>query len=149
MRARAWAVLAVALVVTAEGLGGGGAATKEREKFQGTWDVLYLMKDGKKEVPPKKAKGMTMTFTGHKFMMGGSEPEYEGTCTLHPDKSPKQIDTKVTYGKDKVIHTKGIYEFDGDTLKIEWTEDKAERPTKFSTKGGKGLRMIALKRQGR
>ncbi|HYT88514.1 MAG TPA: DUF5004 domain-containing protein [Gemmataceae bacterium] len=140
--------LAVVATLTWAGWGLGGGVEGERAKLQGTWKVVELTKEGKQEAAAAD-KNMRMVFAGDKFMMKGSDADYEGTFTLDPSKNPKRLDTRVVHGKDKVITTQGIYRLEGDTLKIAWTEGKAERPQEFAVKPGSGVRMIVLKRAGR
>jgi uncharacterized protein (TIGR03067 family) len=142
MGKRTWWVLGLALACAAPTLAGGGQA--EEARFQGTWQVVSLEKNGKSEDVPK---GATMAFTGDKFQMKGSESDYGGTFTLDPFKRPRRIDTRVTGGENKVVETQGIYEFQGDLLRIAWREGKDLRPMAFLSKPDTGVRVITLKRQ--
>jgi uncharacterized protein (TIGR03067 family) len=141
MNGRTWCVVGLALLCGAQSWAGEDQA--ELKRFQGTWRVTSLQKDGKHEAVPKEA---TMVFRGNKFEMKGGEAGYGGTFTLDPLKRPRRIDTRVTQGENKVVQTQGIYEFQGDTLKIAWVEGKDMRPMAFLSKQGSGVRVITLKR---
>ncbi|MCI0463433.1 MAG: TIGR03067 domain-containing protein [Gemmataceae bacterium] len=142
MSGRTWCVVALGLAFAAQGLAGDNQA--EAKRFQGTWQVVSLEKNGKSEAVPE---GATMVFTGEKFLMKGGEADYGGIFTLDPLKRPRRIDTRVTQGENKVVQTQGIYEFAGDTLKIAWREGTDLRPMAFLSKLGSGVRLITLKRQ--
>jgi uncharacterized protein (TIGR03067 family) len=60
-----------------------------------------------------------------------------------PAVSPKAVDLAFTHPVDGRTRTaKGIYEIDGDTLKIcEGGTRKPERPTEFKTRVGQTLRV--------
>ncbi len=142
MNGRTWCVLGLGLALVAPGLAGDDQT--EQKRFQGTWQVVSVEKNGKYEAVPK---GATMVFTGNKFQMKGGEADYGGTFTLDPLKRPRRIDSRVTQGEGKVVQTQGIYEFQGETLKIAWMEGKDMRPMAFLSKLDSGVRLIMLKRQ--
>ena len=146
MRRHSWMALAAAAAVALAGRGLGGDPATEREKFQGTWAVVSLEKDGKVEKLPAGRKP-TMTFTGDKFQMRGGEADYGGTFTLDPTRRPRRIDTAVTQGENKTVRTQGIYEMQGDTLTIVWTEGDGPRPAALAGKAAPGTRKVVLKRQ--
>jgi uncharacterized protein (TIGR03067 family) len=65
---------------------------------------------------------------------------------LDPSKKPKAIDLANT-GIESKETTLAIYELDGDTLKICWSEkDPEHRATKFASDEDSGQTMIVLKR---
>lgn len=57
-------------------------------------------------------------------------------ASLDPAKKPKEIDFRSADDKDKDV-VKGIYELDGDDLKL-CLAFKTERPTKFAAQKGQG-----------
>ena len=56
-----------------------------------------------------------------------------GTQKLDPSKSPKAIDVTMTEGPNKGAVMLGIYEFDGDTLKVCFDPQGKKRPTEFKS----------------
>ena len=55
---------------------------------------------------------------------------------LDPSKSPKAIDVTITEGPSKGAVMLGIYEFDGDTLKVCFDPEGKKRPTEFKSPAG-------------
>ena len=59
-----------------------------------------------------------------------------GTQKLDPSKSPKTIDVMMTEGLKKGAVMLGIYEIDGDTLRVCFDEEGKKRPTEFKSPAG-------------
>lgn len=116
MRARLGAVLACALLVGPEPAD--DAVKAEKDRLKGTW-VVESFDDG--EEPVGKVKGATLRFDDDKvFMTIPGEKEQAGTYGVEPFKKPKHIDlTSAPPGEEKMT-TRGVYELDGDTLKIRF-----------------------------
>ena len=108
------APLCLAIVLTAETARSGDK--KEQEKLQGTWSMVKWS-GGKPR--PKKDKDLELTFKGDKVTIkSGAEPEAgEGTYSVDPTKKPKQLTVHLDRNGKKVTIL-GIYELNGDTLKI-------------------------------
>jgi uncharacterized protein (TIGR03067 family) len=129
------------LVLTASGGTGARAddkadVEKELKKFQGTWTFESVEAGGKK-APADEFKGVTITFAGDKFTVKkGDELIQAGTQKLDPSKSPKTIDVTMTEGLNKGAVMLGIYEIDGDTLKVCFDEEGKKRPTEFRSTAG-------------
>jgi uncharacterized protein (TIGR03067 family) len=67
---------------------------------------------------------------------------------IDPTKNPKSIDIEVTAGAYKGVVYLGIYELDGDTLRICFAlPDRAERPTEFSASKGSIRALSEFKRE--
>ena len=111
-------------------------AAKELKKFQGTWTFASSESGGQK-LPADQLKDLTLTFDGAKHTVkNGAEVIQAGTQTLDPAKSPKAIDVTLTDGPMKGAVLLGIYEFDGDTLKVCFDLGGKERPTEFKSTAG-------------
>jgi uncharacterized protein (TIGR03067 family) len=109
---------------------------KEVKKFQGTWTIESSVTGGK-EVPADTLKGLIVVFEGAKHTVkNGDEVIQVGTQTLDPSKSPKTIDVTMTEGPNKGAVMLGIYEFDGDTLKVCFDPQGKKRPTEFKSGPG-------------
>src|SRR5262245_30944208 len=90
---------------------------KEFEKLQGTWKLLTVEKLGEKAEP----KGITWVVKGNKLsMMEGGKAKTEGTVTLNAAKTPHWIDLAYSSGAFKSGKHAGIYELNGDDLRICW-----------------------------
>jgi uncharacterized protein (TIGR03067 family) len=109
---------------------------KEAKKFQGTW-TFESSETGGKEIPADDLKGFILIFEGAKHTVKkGDEVVQVGTQKLDPTKSPKTIDVTVTEGPNKGKVLLGIYEIDGDTLKVCFDLQGKKRPTEFKSAPG-------------
>lgn len=109
---------------------------KELKKFQGAWTFESVETAGKKE-SADELKGMTLTFEGAKHTVKkGDEVIQVGTQKIDPSKSPKTIDVTMTDGPSKGMVMLGIYEIDGDTLKVCFDFEGKKRPTEFKSPAG-------------
>ncbi len=99
----------------------------ELEKFQGAWTW----------------EGWTMTWEGDKYEAYKGKCRAKGVCKLDPSKRPKSLDYTITEGYYQGDVEIGIYEIDGDTLRIcsVMASTRKPRPTEFSNgeKGGDTL----------
>ena len=109
---------------------------KEVRKFQGTW-TFESSEAGGKELPAGELKGLILTFEGDKHTVKkGDDVLQVGTQKLDPSKSPKTIDVTMTEGPNKGAVMLGIYEIDGDTLKVCFDLEGKKRPTEFKSAPG-------------
>ena len=109
---------------------------KEVSRFQGAWTIESSETGGKK-LAISELKGLIVTFEGNKHTVKkGDEVIQIGTQKLDPSKSPKTIDVTMTDGPSKGMVMLGIYEFDGDTLKVCFDPQGKKRPTEFKSPAG-------------
>src|SRR5436853_6744929 len=109
---------------------------KEVRKFQGTW-TFESSEAGGEKLPVGELKGLILTFEGDKHTVKkGDEVIQVGTQKLDPSKSPKTIDVTMTEGPNKGAVMLGIYEIDGDTLKVCFDPEGKKRPTRFKSASG-------------
>lgn len=137
-------VAAVALVAAEPPM---GPQLKDDELIQGAWEVTAVEVGGNllKEVGGKPV-GFTITFDGAQYSIKHKRGDTDaGTFKLHPDKKPKQIDVTPEGGDKPGL---GIYELDGNTLKVLLDESPEQpRPEKFATDPKREqLMLITLKR---
>jgi uncharacterized protein (TIGR03067 family) len=115
---------------------------KELKKFQGIW-TFESVEAGGKEVPAAEFKGMTVTFEGDKYTVKkGDEIIQVGTQKLDPSKSPKAFDVAVAEGLNKGAVMLGIYEINGDTLKVCFDPEGKKRPTEFTSAPGSQILVV-------
>lgn len=138
----AWVGLAAFVLVSAIRA---DSLEKETEKFQGTWKVELIAENGVAE-PDDEAKKFEITVKGNVFYVKIDGREETMSFKIDPDKSPKNIDITPNYGDDKGKTAPGIYEFDGDRLRI-CACPKGERPKKFATV--QGTMVLMLKRESK
>ncbi len=119
-----------------------GAKT-DKELLQGAWKVAGVKSVGPR---PPAAERMVFYFAKEKIYLGSAEEiEVDGNVTIDPAASPKQI--TLTMGLEKRA-SEGIYELDGNKLKIALTEKPGgERPKDFD--GGSGTIAFMLERDAK
>lgn len=105
-------------------------ALEESEKLQGTWAVVSADIGGK--IPENALKGLKVIIRRETILITEEEREREKTTfTLDPSKEPKAIDLSPREGTKK-RGARGIYELEGDNLKLIWRKE-GRRPTEFAT----------------
>ena len=104
--------------------------------MQGDWMVLSLTVNGMK-YPDEEAQSLFRTVEGNSYQVARfSKAVGKGTFQLDPSAMPKAIDSSPAADPSKPIL--GIYEFDGDTLKICNAPPGRPRPSDFEAKAGSG-----------
>jgi uncharacterized protein (TIGR03067 family) len=142
------AILAFGLVAGASALGQEPQA--EKGKIQGTWKLVSFEAAGANELlPPDALKKARVLITADKLtfdLMGGGKP-LEAHYTLDPSNKPKAIDLVDLESKERKP-LPGIYQVDGDDLKLCWDANGQSRPSEFTkvSKRGQDLRLVILKR---
>ncbi|MCI0377519.1 MAG: TIGR03067 domain-containing protein [Gemmataceae bacterium] len=124
------------------------AVEKEKKNLQGLWTAVGHEEDGKKAIGPRARllDGMSWEFKGDAFIWRAEmHIELQGTYKIDPGKKPKQID--LADPDRRKANYVGIYEVEGDTLRIRFHEDKEARPKTFTTeKGTRNHFLLVLKR---
>jgi RNA polymerase sigma factor (sigma-70 family) len=130
-----------------------GADKKEdKDLIQGTWKVVNLLREGE-EQNDQEAKEMK----GAKWVIGAGkltlrlegQADRESTYTLDPTAKPKAIDVTSLERGEKDRKFEGVYELDGDTLKICVSTPLGgpQRPKKVAAEKGDGTVLLVLKRE--
>jgi uncharacterized protein (TIGR03067 family) len=118
----------------------------EDETLYGTW-VLTSLEDMGKAVPNFEGGGTFVFSKGGKVTMKEKgRPDQEGAFKVAATKSPREIDLIGPKEEGQVQETmKGIYQIEGDTLKLVFSSRKpeGERPTSFE----KAKLVLTFKRQ--
>jgi uncharacterized protein (TIGR03067 family) len=122
------------------------AAKKDLETFQGNWQMVSAVQDGK-PLPPEEVKQFKLTIQTNKFVLRkDSVVISEGTFTLDPTRKPKEIDETATVGPNKGKTFLAIYEVEGERHRICFAAPGQERPTEFSSTAGSGHLLQVWKR---
>jgi uncharacterized protein (TIGR03067 family) len=136
-------IVGLALVVAAPGP---KDAAKPAPKLEGEW-VVEKFEGPKEDVPPG---GVTLRITENRisiFEAKREKPE-EADYTVDLMKKPAHIDIRPVQGgpakRDLVVY--GLLAIDGDTLKLCFAKDGADRPKELKGDGEKGVMLITLKR---
>src|SRR5262245_44078642 len=143
------AALAVALLGTANPSRAGGDK-KDEDRLQGTWVVQGIVYNGLVIEQKEIVDGdIVLVIAGDKLTSNRPGKEgLESTFKLDATKTPKTIDTVALGGRHKGKTVPGIYQLDGDTLKLCAPVDPegAKRPTEFAAPQKSGLTLMTLKR---
>lgn len=140
------AAFALGLTAAAEDKAPKGDAKGELERFTGTWVGVSYVRDGK-EVPKEEAEKLRLVVAGEKYTLTEGGEEIEGTHTVAPEKSPKQIDAVRTKGPGKGDKLLGVYQLTEDSFVVCFAAAGKDRPAELKAKGGPGLRVLAFKRE--
>jgi RNA polymerase sigma factor (sigma-70 family) len=123
---------------------------EDNELLQGTWHIVEVEVGGKHQAK-ETSKDQILVFTGDKLAIkydDGSSQEM--MYRIDPKQKPKGIDLAPIAGPDKGYTFKGIYEIDGDRLKLYYSRNvapDAQRPARFVPEfEDRGMRSFVLKR---
>lgn len=120
---------------------------KDKAALQGAWKVTASESKGEK-VPADDLKDLALIFRGDAIHIreGGKSAE-NFAFTLDPTKKIKEIDLTLKVGSQKGRVDRGIYQLDGDTLRICIQSNKdAPRPSEFRSPAGSDLWLVVLQR---
>jgi uncharacterized protein (TIGR03067 family) len=115
----------------------GNPAQRDEKRFQGTWDVAAMEIAGVPE-PADKIHGLKYVFGPNKTFQieEGEQVEREGTFALNAEAQPPTV-VLVSDGARRLTH--GIYQFEGDTLKLCFPHRSGAvagyRPAEFVSQG--------------
>jgi uncharacterized protein (TIGR03067 family) len=122
----------------------------DRDRIQDTWVTVSFEVNGQ-GAPSEAVKDIRTVLKDKDYVQKkGDEVLEEGTFTLDPDKKPRQIDFKIGKGQDQGKDQFGIYELDGDTLRICVAAPGAEaeaRPTVFRTGPESQTALVVMRRE--
>ncbi len=119
----------------------------DSKKLQGEWVVVSAEFAGQKDELPL-VRGVKLSIEGDRITFDTGRAEWTEQFRLDPAKTPKAIDL-LTPGPNKAaltIRRVGIYQIDGDTLKLCWYQTGNVRPTEFATKKDTDLQLLLFKR---
>jgi uncharacterized protein (TIGR03067 family) len=124
------------------------AATKKAHaQLEGVWSFALVEFDGKRQpAVPFATNKMIISKDGSYVVVQGPRVT-RGTLKLDPTTTPRHYDPTITTGPRKRQSVSGIYELDGDTLKICFSLRSKERPTTLASKSGSGLLFEVFNRE--
>ena len=122
-------------------------AKADRVKMQGVWTMEESLRDGEDAIPEEDRKALRLTIKDDKRTIKvRDEVVSEATYTLDPATKPKGITVKVSAGPLKDKELPGIYELDGDKLRICLNLTGKDRPKEFKSEPGSGTLLQVFKK---
>jgi uncharacterized protein (TIGR03067 family) len=123
-------------------------ARDDLDKLQGTWVRVEMEVEGK-AFPLNPNVEWTASYKGDLLTLarGGKPYQTNSIVTLDPAQRPNAMNTWNTEGDTKDQTWPGIYELDGDRLKVCFAKPGQQRPTEFTTKKGTGSLYVEYKRK--
>lgn len=122
----------------------GSAADSDEEMLRGEWDLASVEVPGK-TLPALVGKGGSIVFGKESKLVlkDPGKPERIGNYKIAAGKNPKQLDLIVSKDSQAM---QGIYEFDGEKLKMAFSAEgpKGKRPSEFK---GENVLIVNWKRQ--
>lgn len=112
--------------------------------IKGIWATVSITTGGVKQPEDPTAGAALTAFDGTNFVQRqGLDVVQEGTYTVNPDKSPATIDMKITSGHEAGKTQLGIYQLDGQTLKLFVAPPgAAKRPKSFSSSDSQNVFVV-------
>jgi len=123
------------------------AVQKDQKQLQGTWLVTGAEKDGQAF---DRIKGGKLTVKDSNFtIVTAGGVELKGDLRLDPAKKPRQLDLAHQEGLLRDKTWEGIYDLDGDDLKLCYAEADSgkPRPSEFKTEPDSRLLLVIMKRE--
>jgi uncharacterized protein (TIGR03067 family) len=137
------------LVVLAAGCSGAAPSLPEAvvkedmQKLQGRWNVASIEVNGA-PVPEDKMGDPRAVIEGDRYAIH----DFRLTIKIDPTKTPKAIDMDGKDGNGKPLAMAGIYDVEGDTLRICFAKPgQKQRPATFETRGNPGASLVVYRRQ--
>jgi uncharacterized protein (TIGR03067 family) len=120
----------------------------DAQNMQGAWEIEKLEQDGESAADASILKKVIIKDDQFAFRYFLARSKEEGDLvydlTLDSSKNPRQIQLKSRAESDLPL---GIYELDGDTLKICWNRNNPNSPpTDFTCPKGSDRRLLVLRR---
>jgi uncharacterized protein (TIGR03067 family) len=133
-------VVAVCLVAAREPKQDG---KDELAKLNGTWTMVSGSLNGQ-NIPADDAKNIKVILKDGKYTVkNGDNAVDEGTFEINAAKKPKTMDRVSGQNGETLL---GIYELDGETIKICFAAPDKPRPQELSGKEGEGRQVYVFKR---
>jgi uncharacterized protein (TIGR03067 family) len=146
MKTHCWLLLAAACLVAAD-KPADDASRKDLDKMQGDWQAARMVLDGY-QLPDDDAQVLFRTVKGdHYTVFRYDKVRGQGTVKLDATKKPRAVDAQPEGPAGAKGPLLGIYEFDGDTLKMCFAPQGKERPKDFEAKQDSGHTLTVWRRE--
>jgi uncharacterized protein (TIGR03067 family) len=117
---------------------------QELDRLQGTWTLASVETKGR-ELPKDQTTANALVIKGEEFVVTiGAKALPARTLKIDPTKQPKTIDQMSKDKDGKPVVRPGIYELDGDTLRLAFGK---ERPKDLKTTPDSDLVITTYRRE--
>jgi uncharacterized protein (TIGR03067 family) len=124
------------------------SSADELKKLQGSWQITAIQAEGA-AVTEEAVTNLYVTIKDNTYELMNAGAETSGTFELDPSKNPGEMEIHSTVGADSGRTWPGIYEVNGDTLRVCYAQRGKKRPTTFSGIDDPNLMMITYKKRQR
>lgn len=136
------------LLLTSGGWASIGGGKRVPAVLQGKWRVVGMVVNGDTVSEDECRKG-AFVFNGRSMTVSGFSGMKKFTYSLDSSGMPKAIDAHALNGKFKGKTAPGIYDLQGDTLRLCLpNDDSGSRPSDFGAGKGTGMALLTLTREG-
>jgi uncharacterized protein (TIGR03067 family) len=119
----------------------------DRAPLQGSWVAAAVEEDGQK-LSGEPLKAVRVVVQGDEITFHPVRDRTRVTFNLDPAQSPRTISMTVQDGPDKGKSIPGIYDFQGDRLRLcAALKPGVPRPKEFAAPSGSGLLLLVLQRE--
>lgn len=116
----------------------------DRDKLLGQWTAMSGETSGG-AFKPDDLKNTSLNADSELWLYGKANIK-GGQFALNPGQKPKTIDVTAWNGVAEGPTVLGIYELDGDTLRLCWAESGKPRPAEFAASGKDGVTLMTFHR---
>lgn len=116
--------------------------------MEGTWAFRSLEIDGS-AMPASMLADSFLLIDGDRFRMESPEANYEGVFTIDVEQAPHHISIDFVEGPEAGNRCEGLFELDGDRLRLCLGLVGSTRPERFATSPGSGHALEDLVRKDR
>ncbi|MFO0908291.1 MAG: TIGR03067 domain-containing protein [Isosphaeraceae bacterium] len=122
------------------------ASRGDLKRLQGTWTLVSLEREGA-VVPADELERSEAVYQGDLVVLRARDRvRRRGIISLDASRKPRAINTWDIDGPFADRTVPGIYELEGDRLRLCFGEPGGERPTSFSTREGGGVLLATYQR---
>jgi RNA polymerase sigma factor (sigma-70 family) len=122
---------------------------KHLENLQGTWDLIFLEKEGRPVSAEERDKlRLVWMIQADQIVMQSNGGQDTASYSLDPSRNPKRIDLVLTSDPEKQQQTlRGIYARTNDTLRVCYDPKGQLQPEKFETAAGRSVVLMDFKKR--